>query len=97
MIWHYAPFGGGFGSFEAAYKIVEPVNLLSLQYLNHAHNDYLELAIEAGLPGLALAGLWIVLIGWLSWRAVVPAPATLWLLFGALVALSLRQRRLAKV
>lgn len=65
MIWHYAPFGGGFGSFEAAYKIAEPVNLLSLQYLNHAHNDYLELLIDGGLPALAL------LIGWafILWRA----------------------------
>ncbi|MBL8650309.1 MAG: O-antigen ligase family protein [Sphingopyxis sp.] len=65
MIWHYAPFGSGFGSFEAAYKIAEPVNLLSLQYLNHAHNDYLELLIDGGLPALVL------LIGWalILWRA----------------------------
>lgn len=65
MIWHYAPFGGGFGSFEAAYKIVEPVNLLSLQYLNHAHNDYLELLIDGGFPALLL------LVGWgvIVWRA----------------------------
>lgn len=65
MIWNYAPFGGGFGSFEAAYKIAEPVNLLSLQYLNHAHNDYLELLIDGGFPALALLAGW----GLIVWRA----------------------------
>ena len=64
MIWNYAPLGGGFGSFEAAYKIVEPVDLLSLQYLNHAHNDYLELLIDGGLPALALLAGWVLII----WR-----------------------------
>lgn len=64
MVWQYAPFGGGFGGFEAAYKIVEPVDLLSLQYLNHAHNDYLELLIDGGLPALALLAGW----AWISLR-----------------------------
>lgn len=61
-IWTYAPFGSGFGGFEAAYKIAEPVELLSLQYLNHAHNDYLELLIDGGLPALALLALWALIV-----------------------------------
>lgn len=65
IIWDYAPFGSGFGGFEAAYKIVEPVELLSLQYLNHAHNDYLELLIDGGLPALGLLAGW----GFIVWRA----------------------------
>ncbi|UNU42684.1 O-antigen ligase domain-containing protein [Sphingopyxis sp. YF1] len=62
LIWHYAPFGSGFGSFEAAYKIAEPVELLSLQYLNHAHNDYLELLIDGGLPALGLLVGWVLIV-----------------------------------
>lgn len=33
------------------------------------HNDYIEITIEAGAPGLALVALWLVLLWWLSWRA----------------------------
>ena len=55
------PFGSGFGSFEFIYRAGEPGNLLSFQYLNHAHNDYVELLIEAGGAGLALL---VAALGW---------------------------------
>lgn len=58
LIRNFAPFGSGFGSFEAAYKIVEPVDLLRRNYLNHAHNDYVEVLIEGGILALALLGGW---------------------------------------
>lgn len=44
--------GAGAGSFPLAYQRVEPTELLRAQYLNHVHNDYLELPIELGLPGV---------------------------------------------
>src|SRR3546814_13351782 len=40
------PFGWGAGSFVTAYKVVEPDHLLSQNYLNHAHNDLLEIRSE---------------------------------------------------
>ena len=46
--------GAGAGTFTLAYQRVEPTQLIGPQYLNHAHNDYLELLIELGLPGMAL-------------------------------------------
>lgn len=52
-------FGTGFGSFEFVYKGVEPTYLLSGRYLNQAHNDPLQIVIEAGLAGLALI-LWLL-------------------------------------
>lgn len=58
----YFPVGGGMGSFEATYKIAEPVDLLRLNYLNHAHNDYLELLIDGGLAALALIALWAMYV-----------------------------------
>lgn len=64
MLQSFFPLGTGFGSFDAMYRAVEPAELLSLQYLNHAHNDYLEFGIEAGVAGL------ILLIAALAWYAV---------------------------
>lgn len=62
MSWTYLPIGSGIGSFVEVYQIGEPLNHLSLSYLNHAHNDWLELFLTAGLPGMALSV--IALTGW---------------------------------
>lgn len=54
MIYAYFPFGSGFGSFPEVYQISEPDNLLKPQYLNHAHNDYLEIIMSGGLPAIII-------------------------------------------
>lgn len=51
---NYFPFGSGFGSFVEVYQVVEPDRLLRPQYLNHAHNDWLELWMTGGIPAAAL-------------------------------------------
>ena len=59
--WHlvekYFPFGSGFGSFEQVFQIDEPTSMLSPRYWNHAHNDWLELALVGGLPAVLLLAL----------------------------------------
>lgn len=61
----YLPVGSGFGTFEKVWRIDEPLALLSRAYLNHAHNDLAELAVEGGLPAVALliAALALVALG----------------------------------
>lgn len=54
MIWQYFPWGSGVGSFPEVFQIHEPTSLLKTTYLNHAHNDVLEVALVAGLPGIVL-------------------------------------------
>jgi O-antigen ligase len=51
-------WGSGFGSFDILYQTYEPTELLMVAYFNQAHNDWLQLVIEGGLPAcLLLAGL----------------------------------------
>lgn len=50
----FFPWGSGFGSFETVYRQFEPDALLSTIYMNQAHNELLQLAIEGGLPALLL-------------------------------------------
>ena len=57
MFERYWMLGTGFGSFERIYKVHEPADLLTPTYANHAHNDWLELTISGGLPGLILLSL----------------------------------------
>src|SRR5262245_15551691 len=64
----YMPLGSGMGTFPSVYVLFEkPQDALIDAYANRAHNDVLELALEAGVVGLGLA---IVLVAWLAARSV---------------------------
>jgi O-antigen ligase len=53
--------GTGLGSFERIYQIHEPDGLLAAFYMNHAHNDWLELALTGGLPAMLLLAVAVAL------------------------------------
>jgi O-antigen ligase len=58
------PAGAGFGAFVPVYQMFEPVNSVSGIFLNHAHNDYLELWLEGGLPAVLLVAAGLAWVGW---------------------------------
>lgn len=75
MVHTYLPWGSGFGGFDPIFRLHEPLALLKPTFFNHAHNDWLEVVLDAGIPGLLLlvagAGWW----GWASvraWRGAAP-------------------------
>lgn len=57
----YFPFGSGLGGFDPMFRMHEPFVLLAPTYFNHAHNDFLEIVLDAGLPGV------VVLVAALGW------------------------------
>jgi O-antigen ligase len=63
----YFPFGSGLGSFDPIFRLHEPFALLKPTYFNHAHNDFLEIILTAGLPGLLVL---VAAIGWWMWRSI---------------------------
>lgn len=58
----YLPWGSGLGSFPAAYAAFEPVAAMTNVYALHAHDDPIELAVEAGIPALALVAVLLGLL-----------------------------------
>jgi len=48
------PVGSGLGSFADYYRTLEQPNPEMSEYVNHAHNDYVEIALELGLVGVLL-------------------------------------------
>jgi len=62
LVSQYGAWGSGLGSFVTAYAAIETLNSVTPNYINHAHNDYLELLIETGLVGLAVLAIFILAI-----------------------------------
>lgn len=58
---HWAA-GIGFGSFEGAYHRYETVDALTPTIFNQAHNDWLQFAMEGGIPALLILGLTLVVL-----------------------------------
>lgn len=59
--WRNQPIGAGLGSFPQVYAGVEPVDIMAETFFNHAHNDYLEIWLEAGILGVA------ALLAFIAW------------------------------
>lgn len=71
----HLPLGSGIASFTAIYPRYEDPLAITRMVTNHAHNDYLEIALETGVPGLLL--LAALLLWWgrrlqSIWRTKVP-------------------------
>jgi O-antigen ligase len=69
----FFPVGSGIGTFTVVYPTFEKTgDLMANTFANHAHNDFLELWLEAGVPGaavLALCVIWLLRQTIRVWRA----------------------------
>jgi O-antigen ligase len=68
----FFPVGSGIGTFAEIYPAYENPKAVTRTYINHAHNDYIEIVLEMGLPGAVL--LVLFLLWWLTrtlqiWRS----------------------------
>ena len=73
----FTPWGSGLGTFRPVYKLYENHDLVTREVVNHAHNEYVELALETGIPGVLvmLAFLiWWVRTSWRGWRSPDACP-----------------------
>ena len=58
--------GSGVGTFPSIYPHYEDPATVERTYINHAHNDYMEIVLETGLPGAVLL---LLFFAWWSSRA----------------------------
>ncbi|MCH2239362.1 MAG: O-antigen ligase family protein [Blastomonas sp.] len=59
LIEQYGVVGSGLGSFTYVYAPTERLDWVTGAYLNHLHNDYLQLVIEGGIAGALAMALWL--------------------------------------
>ena len=62
------PLGSGLGTFVDIYRTHEDPLTVDTAYMNHAHSDLAEIALETGLPGLILVVLLLVWWGGRAWK-----------------------------
>jgi O-antigen ligase len=56
----FLPFGSGLGSFPQVYALYENHDRVTATYVNHAHNDYAEIALETGVAGIIVMALFLL-------------------------------------
>ena len=54
LLKQYSVLGSGFGAFKTVYQAHEHLAWVFPNYVNAVHDDYLQLVIEAGVPGLVV-------------------------------------------
>ena len=67
MLVAFFPVGAGFGVFDPVFRAFEADVLLRPSFFNHAHNDLLEIVIEAGAAGVTM----ILVVGFATVRTTV--------------------------
>ena len=71
----YFPLGSGFGTFTDVYGMHETPATMISAYVNHAHNDWLELWLEGGLPAAALMACFATIFAFQAIRVWNPRGA----------------------
>lgn len=69
VIGQYWPFGSGMGTFVPSFIAAEPLEAVDVTVPNRAHNDFLELLIEAGAFGAIALALMVALLAVMAVRA----------------------------
>ena len=82
----FAPVGSGLGTFPRLYQMTEDPTKVDRWYVNHAHNDYLELAVETGLAGILLILAFLLWWGRAVWRMLRSPSSDQFALAGAIAS-----------
>lgn len=76
-IHQFMPWGSGFGTFVPVFRIYESLDAVHQTYTNHAHSDFMEIALEGGIPGLSILTvflIWFAMVGWARLRDRIGTP-----------------------
>jgi len=63
----FLPVGSGWGSFGDVYRTFDNPDRTTNEFVNHAHNDYLEVALDLGAFGVILIAAFLL---WWAWRSL---------------------------
>jgi O-antigen ligase len=56
----HAPLGTGLGTFDKVYPLYETPSVVPATFVNNAHNEYLQIAMEMGVPGVLIIAALVI-------------------------------------
>jgi O-antigen ligase len=59
----FFPVGSGLGTFDPVFRSIEQLSIVGPLYVNDAHNDFMQLALETGVVGLLLLAATVIYLG----------------------------------
>ena len=83
------PLGSGQGTFDEVFQLDESLENLFALKAGRAHNDYLEIGVEAGALGLLLVAAWLGGTVWRGWKLRAEREAGAGMARAALVGLAI--------
>lgn len=88
LIRDFSLTGLGLGTFRQAVWRLYPLFLISPDRdIAHAHNVFLQMALDVGVPGLVSYLALLMAAGWVGWQKVKAGGADRWLALGVLAGL----------
>ncbi len=86
--WQHAPLGSGIGSFVQVFTQEAPTRFLQGEYINHAHNEYVQWWLEGGVVALLALAAVLSVLAIATSRLMRAAPSDRALSIPALVAIA---------
>jgi putative inorganic carbon (HCO3(-)) transporter len=91
-VWRWAvaavgdfPFTGcGLGTFREVVRLLYPIHVDPSYDIAHAHNIFLQVALDVGIPGLVSYLALLMVAGFMAWRTVAALPDQRVLILGLL-------------
>ncbi len=71
----FAPWGAGTGSFVPIYAQYQTLAVARSEVINHAHNEYVQWWLEAGVPALLVLAGGLMLFAWAGWQVLARMPS----------------------
>lgn len=71
----YAPLGAGVGGFVPVFAQAQDRRSAGREVINHAHDEYVQWWLEAGVPALLVAGFALGVFAWAGWQVLARVPS----------------------
>lgn len=72
----FSPLGTGVGTFVPIYAQYQDLKQARTETINHAHDEYVQWWLEAGVPAMLVLSIGLGVFSWMGWQVLARMPAS---------------------